>query len=160
MPGDGVGLATSEDAHFTKGDLIAQYIGRYLLLTKSQTDELFHPIFFDNHERLIELGPIVQPIVYDCHASTLKFQTVSLLCVHLTYVFNKHDQVLHPNAKWLATPTPSTGVEVFLEVMVNNTVLKRNPAKLLLMPGMCFASIKSTWHNVFTLTNVHCWQTG
>ena len=41
FPGDGVGLPTSESKHFTKSELIAQYIGRYLVLTKSQTDELF-----------------------------------------------------------------------------------------------------------------------
>ena len=41
------------------------------------TGVLFHPMFFQNHERLIELGPVMQPIVYANHPSALDFQTVS-----------------------------------------------------------------------------------
>ena len=61
--GCGVGLAPSSTTHIKKGALNAQYIGRFLVLTNSETDVLFHPMFFQNHERLIELGPIMQPIV-------------------------------------------------------------------------------------------------
>ena len=68
-----------------KGALIAQYIGRFLVLTKDETDLLFHPMFFQNHERLIELGPIMQPIVYEKHASALHYSDVSsvLVCAHI-----------------------------------------------------------------------------
>ena len=62
FPGGGVGLATSSTTHINKGPLIAQYIGRFLVLTKDETDLLFLPMFFQNHERLIELGPIMQPL--------------------------------------------------------------------------------------------------
>ena len=67
------GLATSSTTHIKKGGLIAQYIGRYLVLSKLETDLLFHPMFFHNYERLIELGPVMQPIVYENHASALHF---------------------------------------------------------------------------------------
>ena len=73
----GVGLATSSTTHIKKGSLIAQYIGRYLVLSKLETDLLFHLMFFENHERLVGLGPVMQPIVYDNRASALDFQTVS-----------------------------------------------------------------------------------
>ena len=62
-----------------KGALVAQYIGWYLVNPKSQTVQLFDPIFFQNHERLIELGPVMQPIVYDNHTSALNFTTVSIV---------------------------------------------------------------------------------
>ena len=75
--GAGVGLATSAKTHLKKGDLIAQYIGRFLVLSKSETDVLFHPMFFENHERLIELGPMMQAIVYEHHASAVDFQKVN-----------------------------------------------------------------------------------
>ena len=75
--GAGVGLATSSTTHIKKGGLIAQYIGRFLVLSKLETHLLFHPMFFQNYERLIELGPVIQPIVYENHASALDFQTVS-----------------------------------------------------------------------------------
>ena len=90
FPGGGVGLATSERKHLDKGELIAQYIGRYLVLTKSQTEELFNPIFFDNHDRLIELGPVMQPIVYANHSSPVEFGTVSVVPVH-HHVFVKRN---------------------------------------------------------------------
>ena len=77
FPGAGVGLATTAKSQFKKGELIAQYIGRFLILSKSETDLLFHPMFFENHERLIELGPGMQPIVYEHHASAVDFQQVS-----------------------------------------------------------------------------------
>ena len=91
FPGGGVGLATSSTTHIKKGALIAQYIGHCLVLTKSETDLLFHPIifqnpmFFQNPERSIELGPIMQPIVYQKHASALHYRDVSsvLLCAHI-----------------------------------------------------------------------------
>ena len=87
FPGGGVGLASSEHKHFQKGELIAQYIGRYLVLTKPQTEELFHPMFFENHDRLIELGPIMQPIVYSNHSSPLDFRTVSVVPVRHFFFF-------------------------------------------------------------------------
>ena len=87
FPGGGVGLASSEHKHFQKGELIAQYIGRYLVLTKPQTEELFHPMFFENHERLIELGPIMQPIVYSNHSSPLDFRTVSVVPIRHFFFF-------------------------------------------------------------------------
>ena len=77
FPGAGVGVATTATSQFKKGELIAQYIGRFLVLSKSETDLLFHPMFFENHERLIELGPVMQPIVYEQHASAVDFQKVS-----------------------------------------------------------------------------------
>ena len=77
FPGAGVGVATTATSQFKKGELIAQYIGRFLVLSKSETDLLFHPMFFENHERLIELGPVMQPIVYEHHASAVDFQKVS-----------------------------------------------------------------------------------
>ena len=77
FPGAGVGVATTAKSQFKKGELIAQYIGRFLVLSKSETDLLFHPMFFENHERLIELGPVMQPIVYEQHASAVDFQKVS-----------------------------------------------------------------------------------
>ena len=46
FPGGGVGLATSSTTQIKKGALIAQYIGRFLVLTKDETDLLFHPMFF------------------------------------------------------------------------------------------------------------------
>ena len=87
FPGGGVSLATSSTTHIKKGALIAQYIGRFLVLTKSETYLLFHPMFFQNHERLIELGPIMQPIVYQKHASALHYRDVSsvLLCAHILF---------------------------------------------------------------------------
>ena len=39
-------------------------------------------------------------------------------------------------------PTSSTGAKLFLVVMGRNTLLIRNPGNILLMPGMCFGSIK------------------
>ena len=87
FPGGGVGLASSEHKHFEKGELIAQYIGRYLVHTKTQTEELFHPMFFDNHERFIELGPVMQPIVYSNHSSPVEFGTVSVVPVHHHFFF-------------------------------------------------------------------------
>ena len=60
-----------------EGELIAQYIGQFLVLSKSETDLLFHQMFFENHERLIVLGPVMQPIVYEQHASAVNFQKVS-----------------------------------------------------------------------------------
>ena len=79
FPGAGVGLATSATSTIQKGILLAQYIGHYFLLTQLQTDELFTPIFFNNHERLIQLGPIMKPIVYPHHTSPLEFKEVSLV---------------------------------------------------------------------------------
>ena len=35
------------------------------------------PNVFENRERLIELGPVMQPIVYEHHASAVDFQKVS-----------------------------------------------------------------------------------
>ena len=81
FPGAGVGVATSAATtikkvkvhccyetycvvnwkKINKSALVAQYIGQYLVITKSQTDQLFDKIFFQNHERLIELGPVMQP---------------------------------------------------------------------------------------------------
>ena len=91
FPGGGVGLATSSTTQIKKGALIAQYIGRFLVLTKDETDLLFHPMFFENHERLIELGPIMQPIVYEKHASALHYRDVSsvLVCAHIIFYENK-----------------------------------------------------------------------
>ena len=62
--GGGYGLATNESTTFSPRELICQYFGRFLVLTKSQTDELFNPIFFGNHERLILLTSTMQPIVH------------------------------------------------------------------------------------------------
>ena len=101
FPGAGVGVATSAATTIKKvkvhccyktycvvnwgkkkkikGALVAQYIGRYLVIPKSQTDHLFDPIFFQNHERLIQVGPVMQPIVYANHTSALQFTTVSIV---------------------------------------------------------------------------------
>ena len=73
----GLDLLHLQTTHIKKGGLIAQYIGRFLVLSKLETDLLFHPMFVQNHERLIELGPVMQPIVYANHPSALDFQTVS-----------------------------------------------------------------------------------
>ena len=77
FPGAGVGLGTSAKTRFKKSKFIAQHIGRFLVLPKLETDLLFHPMFFENHERLIELGPVMQPKVYEHHASAVDFQKVS-----------------------------------------------------------------------------------
>ena len=95
FPGGGVGLASSEHKHFQKGELIAQYIGRYLVLTKPQSEELFHPMLFDNHERLIELGPVMQPIVYSNHSSPVEFGTVSVVPVHHHVSVKRNDRLCH-----------------------------------------------------------------
>ena len=62
--GGGYGLATNESTTFSPRELVCQYFGRFLVLTKSQTDELFNTIFFGNHERLIQLTSTMQPIVH------------------------------------------------------------------------------------------------
>ena len=89
FPGGRVGLATSSTTHIKKGGLIAKYIGRFLVLSKLETDLLFHPMFFENHERLIELGPVMQPIVYENHASAVDFQKVSKDLTLPNILFNK-----------------------------------------------------------------------
>ena len=101
FPGAGVGVATTATSQFKKGELIAQYIGRFLVLSKSETDLLFHPMFFENHERLIELGPVMQPIVYEQHASAVDFQKVSQhlslahILVHNHYTYKECCHWLH-----------------------------------------------------------------
>ena len=89
FPGGGVGLATSSTTHIKKGALIAQYIGRFLVLSKLETDLLFHPMFFQNHERLIELGPVMQPIVYEHHTSALDFKELSSVISFADILFYK-----------------------------------------------------------------------
>ena len=46
-------------------------------------------MFFVNHERLIELGPVMQPIVYEHHASAVDFQMGSKDLSLADILFNK-----------------------------------------------------------------------
>ena len=85
--GGGCGLATSAKQSFKKGDLIAQYSGRFLLLKRSEIDQLFHPMFMGCHERLIELGPVMQPVVAKHHCCPLTFNDVSKVFPHLFCFF-------------------------------------------------------------------------
>ena len=79
LVGGGVGLSTNSFKQFKKGDTIAQFFGRFLVLPKSATDEVFHPQFMHMgcHNRLIELGLLMQPIVYQHHASLEECTQVS-----------------------------------------------------------------------------------
>ena len=77
LVGGGVGLSTNSFKQFKKGDTIAQFFGRFLVLPRSATDEVFHPQFMGCHNRLIELGPLLQPIVYQHHASLEECTQVS-----------------------------------------------------------------------------------
>jgi hypothetical protein len=85
--GGGCCLATSANQCFKKGDLIAQYRGRFLLLKRSEIDQLFHPMFMGCHERLIELGPVMQPVVAKHHCCPLTFNDVSKVFPHLFCFF-------------------------------------------------------------------------
>ena len=59
----GVGLATGPTKSIKKGDLICRFLGRHVVATSTELDEIFHPKFHGNHDRLILLGPEMQPIV-------------------------------------------------------------------------------------------------
>ena len=87
FPGGGVGLATSECKQH-KGEILAQYIRRGLVLTKCQTEELFNPLFFDNHERLIE---------------PLEFGTVSVVPVHHHVIVKRNDRLCHISLVYIGT---------------------------------------------------------
>lgn len=77
--GAGYGLATNATKYFAKNDIIAKFIGRFVVMPKSSTDEVFNPQFLGNHERIIELGPLMQPIVYPNHATLDDFEKVSVI---------------------------------------------------------------------------------
>ena len=79
LVGGGVGLATNSFKEFKKGEIIAQFFGRFIVIPKSATDEVFDPKFMGNHNRLIELGPVMQPIVYSHHATLDECTQVSPL---------------------------------------------------------------------------------
>ena len=79
--GGGYGLATNESKTFSPRELVCQYFGRFLVLTKSQTDELFNPIFFGNHERLILLTFTMQPIVHHHQTKPDTYDQVSFFFV-------------------------------------------------------------------------------
>ena len=81
--GGGYGLATNESTTFSPRELVCQYFGRFLVLTKSQTDELFNPIFFGNHERLILLTSTMQPIVHHHQTKPDTYDQVSFFCTLL-----------------------------------------------------------------------------
>jgi len=87
LVGGGVGLSTNSFKQFKKGDTIAQFFGRFLVLPRSATDEVFHPQFMGCHNRLIELGPLLQPIVYQHHASLEEFTQVSPFKLGSSVVF-------------------------------------------------------------------------
>jgi len=87
LVGGGVGLSTNSFKEFKKGDTIAQFFGRFLVLPKSATDEVFHPQFMGCHNRLIELGPFMQPIVYQHHASLEECTLVSPFKFECSIVF-------------------------------------------------------------------------
>ena len=55
----GCELATNANTSFSPADLICQYFGRFLVLTQAETDQLFHPMFFGNHERLVLLTSVM-----------------------------------------------------------------------------------------------------
>ena len=75
LVGGGVGLATNSFKEFKKGEIIAQFFGRFIVIPKSATD----PKFMGNHNRLIELGPVMQPIVYSHHTTLDECTQVSPL---------------------------------------------------------------------------------
>ena len=79
LVGGGVGLATNSFKEFKKGEIIAQFFGRFIVIPKSATDEVFDPKFMGNHNRLIELGPVMQPIVYSHHTTLDECTQVSPL---------------------------------------------------------------------------------
>ena len=51
LVGGGVGLSTNSFKQFKKGDTIAQFFGRFLVLPKSATDEVFRPKFMGCHNK-------------------------------------------------------------------------------------------------------------
>ena len=87
LVGGGVGLSTNSFKEFKKGDTIAQFFGRFLVLPKSAMDEVFHPQFMGCHNRLIELGPFMQPIVNQHHASLKECTLVSPFKFECSIVF-------------------------------------------------------------------------
>ena len=79
----GCGLATNANTSFTPADLICQYFGRFLVLTQAETDQLFHPMFFENHERLVLLTSVMQPIVHEHQTVPDSYDQVIFLVLKL-----------------------------------------------------------------------------
>ena len=79
----GFGLATNENTSFSPADLICQYFGRFLVLTQAETDQLFHPLFFGNHERLVLLTSVMQPIVHEHQTVPDSYDQVIFLVLKL-----------------------------------------------------------------------------
>lgn len=79
----GFGLATNENTSFSPADLICQYFGRFLVLTQAETDQLFHPMFFGNHERLVLLTSVMQPIVHEHQTVPDSYDQVIFLVLKL-----------------------------------------------------------------------------
>ena len=51
LVGGGVGLSTNSFKKFKKGEIIAHFFGRFIVIPKSATDEGFDPKFIGNHNR-------------------------------------------------------------------------------------------------------------
>ena len=81
----GYGLATNEKTSYSPRELICQYFGRFVVLTKTQTDELFNPIFFGNHERLMLLTSTMQPIVHEHQTNPDTYDQVRFLFLRLLH---------------------------------------------------------------------------